>query len=332
MTQDPPSSSGLRRRPTTSNDRPQTPPRPSNSRGIDPTTFYGTDSSKPGSSTTSYIPPEGSSFREPVLVEEEPIPKEPPNWEPSTSNSWGDPNNDWENFNPYNPWVEPGTAPKIKIDGRDEHEELHWYDSSLRAWKARPGPGVLPPLLADMLHDPDHALYSVSTQLHPPLVSPPSPHTPTPDEVRTAIPHPNAYYCREHNGWVLLLWRSSTVLPPLSRNLEIPLPDQNRRKRAASCVGDGEQPSGSSNMTHHWHRYEKAVDATKLNPPYAHGELILDLYLCCQCSMYCLVSDVIPGVIPASLVNQFTLDKIDHPAVDKSPKATAVAAWETVLT
>ena len=48
--------------------------------------------------------------------------------------------------------------------------------------------------------------------------------------------------------------------------------------------------------------------------------------------MYCLVSDVIPGVIPASLVNQFTLDKIDHPAVDKSPKATAVAAWETVLT
>ncbi|TBU41273.1 cysteine proteinase [Dichomitus squalens] len=248
------------------------------------------------------------------------------------SNTWGDPNNEWENLNTFDSWGETGIARKIKIDGRDESEELHWYDSSLRTWKARPGPGVLPPLLADMLHDPDHALYSVSAQPHPPLVSPPPSHTPSADEVRTAIPHPNAYFCREHNGWVLLLWKSSTVLPPLHRNPETPLPDQNRRKRTASCVGDGEQPSGPSNMTHHWHRYEKAVDATKLNPPYVYGELLLDLYICCQCSMYCLVSDVIPGVIPAPLVKEFTLDKIGHPAIDKTPKATAVAAWETVLT
>ncbi|KAI1792016.1 hypothetical protein LXA43DRAFT_862099, partial [Ganoderma leucocontextum] len=159
-----------------------------------------------------------------------------------------------------------------------------------------------------------------------------SPYTPSADEVRTAIPHPNAYFCREHNGWVLLLWKASTVLPPLATEPDPPVPDQGRRKQTNSCVGDGEQPFGQANLTHHWHRYEKAVDATKLNPPYAHGDLLLDLYLCCQCSMYCLVSDVIPGVIPLPLVREFTVDKIGHPAIDKTPKATAVAGWETVLT
>ena len=147
-----------------------------------------------------------------------------------------------------------------------------------------------------------------------------------------AVPHPNAYFCREHNGWVLLLWRSSSVLPPLVKQPERPLPDQNRRKMTTSCVGDGQQPFGQSNVTHHWHQYEKAVDATKLNPPYAHGELLLDLYLCCQCSMYCLVSDVIPGVFPQTLVDEFVREKLSHPAIDKTPRATVIAAWETVQT
>ena len=330
MTQDLPSSSRLPRQSSDATNRARSVP---NNRPISPATFYGPSSSNLGSSSTSYIPPESSSFRQPELVEEEPIPKDPPSWEPDPLAAWDAASGGWDNLNTLgDTWGDPPIATKVPIDGRDDYEEVHWYDPAVRAIHPRPGTGVLPPLLADMLHDPDHALYSVSTQAHPTLVSPATPYTPTADEVRTAIPHPNAYFCREHNGWVLLLWKASTVLPPLVKEPEIPVPDQGRRKRTNSCVGDGEQPFGQANLTHHWHWYEKAVDATKLNPPYAHGELLLDLYLCCQCSMYCLVSDVIPGVIPLSLVNDFTLDKIGHPAIDKTPKATAVAGWETVLT
>ncbi|CDO68482.1 hypothetical protein BN946_scf184499.g7 [Trametes cinnabarina] len=333
MTQDSGSSNGLRRRSSTADKSPQTPPQsrplpepPASSRkAIDPTSFYGNGKAKAqGSSHTSYIPPERSPYREPELVmDEEPMPNDQSAWEPTTG--LGD-IADWE-VNTAANWGEPGTTRRIAIDGRDENEELRWFDPALRAVK--PGPGVLPPLLVDMLHDPDHALHSVSTQPHPPSATA---HVPTADEVRMAIPHPNAYYCREHNGWVFLQWRSSTVIPPLVKEPEHPLPDQARRRRTTSCVGDGEQPFGPSNITHHWHRYEKAVDAAKLNPPYTHGELLLDLYLCCQCSMYCLVSDVIPGVIPASLVDEFTRDKLSHPALDKTPKATVIAGWETILT
>ena len=332
MTQGTPSSSGLRRRTSNGDNRSKTPPRPTERRPISPTTFYGTDSSlrKPGSSHTAYIPPDNfESYREPELIEDTTRNSTWDQWGGGTTNDWGDVNDYAANAAS---WGEPSVIRKIPIDGRDEEEELRWYDADLRAQKRRPGPGVLPPLLADMLHDPDHALYSVSTQPHPPLATPAPPHAPTADEVRTAIPHPNAYYCREHNGWVLLLWRSSTVLPPLVKDPEIPLPDQARRKTTTSCVGDGEQPFGQVNVTHHWHRYEKAVDATKLNPPYSHGDLLLDLYLCCQCSTYCLVSDIIPGVIPLPLMDEFTREKLANPAPDKSPRATAVAAWETVLT
>ncbi|PIL31016.1 hypothetical protein GSI_05709 [Ganoderma sinense ZZ0214-1] len=330
MTQDLPSSSRLPQKSSDSNNRPRSHP---NSQAIDPATFYGSSASNLGSATTSYIPPESTSFRQPELVEEEPIPKHTATWDPESTTWGGEPSDGWGNLDTLGPWGDPPVVSvKVAIDGRDDYEETHWYDPDVRAIYTRPGTGVLPPLLADMLHDPDHALYSVSTQVHPTLVSPAAPFTPTADEVRTAIPHPNAYFCREHNGWVLLLWKASTVLPPLVKEPETPVPDQSRRKRTNSCVGDGEQIFGQANLTHHWHRYEKAVDATKLNPPYAHGELLLDLYLCCQCSMYCLVSDVIPGVIPVSLVNEFTLDKIGHPAIDKTPKATAVSGWETVLT
>ncbi|OJT05642.1 hypothetical protein TRAPUB_3565 [Trametes pubescens] len=329
------SSSGLRRRSTAADKSPQTPPqsRPVSSpapphKSIDPASFYGPNKPQ-GSSHTSYIPPERSPFREPELVmEEEPIPNDPPAWgEPAPA--WGEPGGaDWDAItSTVENWGEPGTTRKIAIDGRDEREEAHWYDPAVHA--LRPGPGLLPPLLADHLHDPDHALYSVNTLPHSAAATP---HVPSADEVRTAIPHPNAYYCKDHNGWVFLLWKSSSVLPPLVKVPETPLPDQARRKRTTSCIGDGEQPFGAANLTHHWHLYENAVDASQLNTPYTHGELLLDLYLCCQCSVYCLVSDVIPGVLPTSLVDEFTRDKLSHPAVDKTPRATVISGWETILT
>jgi ubiquitin carboxyl-terminal hydrolase 25/28 len=59
---------------------------------------------------------------------------------------------------------------------------------------------------------------------------------------------------------------------------------------------------------------------------------LLDIYVCCQCSLYCVVSDVIPGVIPVGLLEQFTRNKRDNPAIDRSAEESIVIGWETILT
>ena len=43
----------------------------------------------------------------------------------------------------------------------NEDEEMNWWNQAIREKHRRPGSGVLPPLLEDMLHDPDHSLFSV---------------------------------------------------------------------------------------------------------------------------------------------------------------------------
>lgn len=220
----------------------------------------------------------------------------------------------------------------------------------------------------------DVVLYVVDFPLHSAELVPATSPLPSPsaDEIRTAIPHPNAYYCKEHNGWVLLYWCSSTVLPPIvsSYQFEHPLPDQTRRKRTASCVASEEQAVGRANQTHHFHKYASAVDARTLNTPFkrsdwesevrqkrrnrsvtlriegdagetsTQGEKVeepegdlLDLYVCCQCSVYCLVSrNVIPGVIPLRKVEEFVKDKLEHPPLGKTGAVAVVSGWETIIT
>jgi ubiquitin carboxyl-terminal hydrolase 25 len=207
---------------------------------------------------------------------------------------------------------------------------------------------------------------------------------PSADEVRQAVPHPNAYYCPKHNGWVLLIWKSSSVLPPLADKFdERTLPDRIRRKKTNSCVGDGEQPFGQANKTHHFHHYSKAVDARKMEPHFhrqawekeevakrnrrkvttesLHVDLpdgldptkildvpmmmqdepeqmeedqeeeLLDLYICCQCSFYCVVSDVIPGVIPLRALDALVQDKTQNPAPGMAPEVSVFTAWDTIM-
>ncbi|TCD66521.1 ubiquitin-specific protease ubp2 [Steccherinum ochraceum] len=293
----------------------------------------------------------------------------------------------WDNTDAFqnmaSDWGSSLGSSKVDIDGRNADEEERWWDADLRLASKRPGSGVLPPLLADLLHHCDHTLYSVSASPPPPKRShnhsnstssttssstsastsanlPPDHHPPTADEVRTAVPHANAYYCREHNGWILLSWCSSTVLPPLARSFKsfIPLPDQSRRKRTASCVGEGEQPLGQANKTHHFHKYGQAVDARMLTTPYRRSEWeeeelrkrrrrkmtlheegenstsekakqaedeedvegdLLDLY-------------VIPGVIPVKYMDELTNSKLSHPSLGVTPNASALLAWETFIT
>jgi ubiquitin carboxyl-terminal hydrolase 25/28 len=100
-----------------------------------------------------------------------------------------------------------------------------------------------------------------------------------------------------------------------------------------------------NNKTHHFHKYEKAVDSHKLTPPFRQDEWqifeslklerragtivlpdpdintvevddnmekkteddegkLLDLYVCCQCSFYCVASGVIPGVISRKYIDE----------------------------
>jgi ubiquitin carboxyl-terminal hydrolase 25/28 len=58
---------------------------------------------------------------------------------------------------------------------------------------------------------------------------------------------------------------------------------------------------------------------------------LLDLYVCCQCSLYCVVSDVIPGVIPQRTFEAFVKEKLDHPHLGKTPKISLAMALDTVL-
>jgi ubiquitin carboxyl-terminal hydrolase 25/28 len=280
------------------------------------------------------------------------------------------------------------SANNVIINGRNLDEEASWWDASVREINNRPGPGILPPVLADELHDPDHSLFSVSfmsPNLHSPLPSSSAPthtpsssqlsYTPTDDDVRTAIPHPNAYYCPTENGWVLVSWKSSSVAPPLARSFQStahhPLPDQNRRKRTGSCIGDDEQPFGQTNKTHHFHKYAKAVDAHKLTPPFRQDDWetlenvkvkrkpgsividlekmkaqegdkmqeneaeeegkLLDLYVCCQCSFYCVASGVISGVIPRKFWEEFVRDRKGSPPPGKTGELAVVLALEILI-
>jgi ubiquitin carboxyl-terminal hydrolase 25 len=428
------------RRPLPTPQRPNTPV-PGASSSVAPASFYqgSTHSIRPksfGSSHTTYVAPEdpppyasahgrSPAYREPELITEEnddSIPDLVPSTGAYNDQSWGDPD-PWGSY-PMDFTATLKSNPDVNIDGRDGFEEANWWDASLRERSQRPGPGMLPPFLAEQLHDAEHSLFSVnvaspdmrlhsqpsapstsgSTSLRPndscsiassssrsawssparttsPTPSAPPPPPPTVDDVRTAVPHPNAYYCPKENGWVILSWKSSSVAPPLAQSFQNsqhrPLPDQERRKRTESCVADNAHTFGPANKTHHFHRYQNAIDAHKLTPPFRREEWeeietikqkrrtaavivddldvtkmnveeieamsadnlepeaegrLLDLYVCCQCSFYCVASSVIPGVIPMKSFVEFSKEKKNNPPPGKTGDQALVTAFETIVT
>jgi ubiquitin carboxyl-terminal hydrolase 25/28 len=344
-------------------------------------------------------------------------------WTSETSNGWDA--DTWTytgNGMDYTTTIK--STPDVVIDGRDNYEEAHWWDGSLRESVQRPGPGILPPFLAEQLHDPEHSLFFVtanlpdirmssqatapsssastsasandpkSNQSSParsiwsspgratsPTPSGPPPPPPTADDVRTAVPHPNAYYCPKENGWVILSWKSSSVAPPLAQSFQDsqhhPLPDLDRRKCTESCLADTTNVFARINKTHHFHKYENAIDAHKLTPPFRREEWeeietikqkrrtatfitddfdvtkmnveeieamsgdelnaetegrLLDLYVCCQCSFYCVASGVISGVIPRKSFDEFAKEKRNNPIPGKTGDQAVVSAFETIIT
>ena len=263
-------------------------------------------------------------------------------------------------FDPRDALDSAYTSTVVNIGGRDLDEEMAWWNADLRNACQRPGPGILPSALTGLLHDSEHSLLSVVVT--PPHIGPQeqrvnpninlnavSPMTPppTPNEVHTAIPHPHAFYCRSHNGWVVIIWKSLSALPPLAKSFKSNAPMlYSQGKKVASCVG-GEQPH--VNKTHHFHAFKKAVDGRDLNPPFhrtdweslveTHPENLdedkqghlFDLYLCCQCSVYCVVSEVIPGVIPKEYIEKFCNQKLNNPLPGRNGEITLAIAWGTFL-
>ena len=302
-------------------------------------------------------------------------------WETENQSYW--PTSNWENWGANN--GKSSTSSLVRsliccttdftIDGRVPNEETNWWNPSERDRYRRPGPGFLPPILAEELHDPNHSLFSVHVSPSP---NQPSHHAspelprPSEEEIRTAIPHPHAYYCPRDNGWVVLIWKSSSMPPPIANSFKqsskSPLPDQDRRKKTANCLGEDDQPFGRFNKTHHFHKYSKAIDSLKLTPPFRVDEWhavenlerkrsrrpgggpesdhamegdrldeteeegrLLDLFICCQCSLYCVASPVIPGVIPRRHLDEFVRDKRTNPAVGKTPEHSVIQGVETIL-
>jgi ubiquitin carboxyl-terminal hydrolase 25 len=243
------------------------------------------------------------------------------------------------------------TEPKVLIDGRNLETELAYWDPAVRARDPRPGPGWLPPLLLPELSC-DNALYIVlpndSTIIGPSRapaggngdVDPPPlpPPVPSPDEIRAAVPHAHAHYRAHDNSWVVIITRRSSVLPsvlPTAMSGRV-LPGRERRAKAHSCAADdsGTAQFGPSNFTHHFHRYEDSVDPLSLNPPVngLPGDAPMHLFVCCQCTLFVLVSRPIPGLIDYNLMQLVTADKMASPPLGKSQEDGVMTAWETLLT
>ncbi|KAG6836077.1 hypothetical protein H0H93_011620 [Arthromyces matolae] len=409
-----------------------------------------------GSSHTTYVAPHqpppyrpssATGFREPELVVEEPTPPASSSWKetPTIANSWESNWNiadgweqsinkaaaspAWQNpprdtFEHYDPMAFMSTSKSpldVNITGRDDYEEKNWWDPAVRDMKSRPGPGMIPTMLAEALHNTDHTLFSVlvsspeiknpipsaasvdpSTESQPSAsparnawatqssqsasssvsvpstsTSAPAPPPPTDSDVRTAVPHPNAYYCPKENGWVILAWKTSGVSPPYAESFKhaphLPLPDQDHRRRTNSCL-ENDAWGATNNKTHHFHKYPKAVDAHKLTPPFRMEEWevtesvkqrrreqgivdedvdvenldpnaideinteevdkegrLLDLYICCQCSLYCVASEVIPGIIPRKCIDETVRDKKSNPLVGQTGEVAVASAFETIV-
>ncbi|KIK71437.1 hypothetical protein GYMLUDRAFT_52515 [Collybiopsis luxurians FD-317 M1] len=272
---------------------------------------------------------------------------------------------------------------------------------------------------------------------------------PSREELQSALPHPNAYYSPKENAWMLLYWGSSSSLPPLAKGFTTPqtvkntsvqpscyhsLPDQKKRLEGVNCLEEEDEVDNTimgngkteaemkrkRNLTHHYHKYAQAVDASKLDIPFplrapayprksssarrkqskrggtlfeesmnldaiqeaveSSGEgdssdagvfadtfvdepvelpnsvqespLLLDLYLCCQCSFYVLVSPKpssskiskpssdshsewtpasLRGVVPLDALTEYIQDRLKNPIQKATKEFTIVNSLETLL-
>ena len=184
-------------------------------------------------------------------------------------------------------------------DAHPMHDAQHWfneptYDEADKWWSATelyakkpPGEGLLPVLAAEEVHTSDHELLKIDVTL-PDIraadgsEAPADFKPPTVEEMRSAIPHQNAYFCRQCNGW-MLIQRSKLSQPPVeldhggldahlgrapAHGVRLP----RRRELIGGVPECSKRVDGTWNhrprQTHHFHRYHGVVSAARLNPPF----------------------------------------------------------------
>jgi ubiquitin carboxyl-terminal hydrolase 25 len=326
-----------------------------------------------GSKSTVYIPPESdpapsSPFRSPVLVPDSPPAQPtPPLLRPVTDSDWSNnksgisqwtenwtvaPNDistswmkdtdDWRTAEAAKWTATWGTTSYgFKINGRDEAEEQVWWDPMARDAFGRPGPGILPTCAIDFIMQKSDTLYSV--QGHLPNAAeltrgqqPAHPITdaPTEDEVRMAMPHPNAFFSTKEFGWMIILWRESSQPPPIfpGAYLPSPLPDAGRRKATKPCGPDGE------NLTHHFHSISDIIDASKIDPPYLRAPWHdqpekseeFNALMCCQCPLWGVFSYTLSSVIPKEVMDMLVEERAQSPSPGQSPFDAVYTALSTI--
>ncbi|KAF7307239.1 USP domain-containing protein [Mycena indigotica] len=216
----------------------------------------------------SYDSTISSTFREPELVPDTGD-DEIPELISAEQDAWGAGSSWYQDS--FSQWSDNAF---VRIDGRNLYEEEKWWDPWSQA-SDKPGAGVLPPMLADELHSPEHTLYSVTFSNTPGqlrtsgTVQPSTENAPTDVEIRSSTtPHPDAYYCPKDHGWVILSWDYSEHLPSFfAHSFDAPtqLP-RSPRRNPANCA------DSTGNATHHFHKYPKAVDGHFLEVPFRHDE------------------------------------------------------------
>lgn len=200
------------------------------------------------------------------------------------------------------PWTianDEGIPPLEDADSHPMHDVNHWfneptYDESDKWWSATelytrkpPGEGLLPVLAAEEVHTSDHELLKIHVALPDIRAAEPDEATadfkpPTAEEIRAAIPHQNAYFCRKCNGW-MIIQRSKLSQPPVELDhggldtllgrapvYSVRLP---RRRELVGGVPEcskrvDETWNHRPTQTHHFHRYHGVVSAARLNPPF----------------------------------------------------------------
>jgi hypothetical protein len=176
----------------------------------------------------------------------------------------------------YEPWA--GASFSIL---EDENNEKMWWNSLNREALKPLGPGMLPVLAASKIHNEEHELLTVSVSVpeYAPFESEGSSYQPpTLDEVREAVPHPNAYYCSKCNGWIIVS-KSRTTNPPVYPHYKDDCPDLNfpeHRNLQKEFQCNSDRPLSSYNpspdKTHHYHLYEDAIPSVSLQTPFIRGE------------------------------------------------------------
>jgi hypothetical protein len=250
--------------------------------------------------------------------------------------------------------IPPPLPSTVQINGRDEREERDWWDPVLGEGSQRPGPGflhsgferALNDTYGDHLYDvelDDQCIQELSSRAPTddvqsttsPTVSPCADFSPPSlEEVITAKPHTEALYSPRTNSWAFV--RIGEGILPLTNHDPVrhsPLPNEQRRISSGNCL------QLSENLTHHLHLYPSLATGESLNPSFEMNPMIhqpedcngLDVYACCQCPSYIVVSRPIPGVLPFELLRNVYKDKLDNPALGMTGHQTAIRAFDVLL-